>query len=85
MNTVTPNRVLKNLHFLTVGQGESEPTVIILNTHIHVVHIKMKQTDSCYADLYLYGGSLLYVGFDWKKTMNEKTGNTKTWTGGLKI
>jgi hypothetical protein len=37
----------------------------------------MKQTDSFYADLYLYGRSLLYVGFDWKKTMNEKTGNTK--------
>jgi hypothetical protein len=37
----------------------------------------MKQTDSFYADLYLYGRSLFYVGFDWKKTMNEKTGNTK--------
>ncbi len=39
---------------------------------MHVVHIVMQQTDSFYADLYLYGRSLLYVGFDWKKNYEWK-------------
>jgi hypothetical protein len=35
----TPNHVLKTLHFLTVGRGESEPSVITKDTHVGGAHL----------------------------------------------